>query len=81
MTCTSLELLADRSSIAVKAANKHRDACKTWQEASRSDMKSYREGEAAAYNDAHDLMHRELTRLRNLWQNGSLTYSSFGLPS
>jgi hypothetical protein len=39
--------------------------------------KRYRQGEAAAYNDAFKTMKAELERLRNLWQNGSITYSDF----
>lgn len=39
---------------------------------------AYKEGEAAAYNDAHRIMKAELQRLRNLLQNGSLTQADFG---
>jgi hypothetical protein len=74
---TVLELITDRSSVATRAANKHRDECEDWKEAGRVCMKSYRQGEAIAYKDAHDVMKRELERLRNLWQNGSITYSDF----
>ena len=78
---TTLDLIADLTSISTRAASEHRDVCASRFEASHTDMKSYREGQAAAYNDAHKLMQRELERLRNLWQNGSLRADDFGLPS
>jgi hypothetical protein len=77
---TALEVLADRSLVANRSMYKHQDEAKTWKEANHVDMKSYRNGEAIAYNDAHHIMQRELERLRNLWQNGALTYADFGLP-
>lgn len=78
---TTLELIADRQKVSAKAADRERAEAKTYQEANHVDMKSYRQGEVAAYLDAHNIIQRELERLRNEWQNGCLTYSSFGLPS
>jgi hypothetical protein len=80
-TCTALDVLADRCTIANNAAHEKRAACEDWKAARHIDMKSYRQGEAVAYNDAHHIMKRELERLRNLWQNGGLSYDAFGLPS
>lgn len=74
---TALELIADRCSTSVKAVEARRAAAATRVEANHTDMKSYREGEAAAYNDAYGVMKAELERLRGLWQNGSITYSDF----
>ncbi|MEI9428685.1 hypothetical protein [Mesorhizobium sp. Cs1299R1N3] len=78
---TTLELIADRCKVAGDAAYKRRAEAKTYQEANHVDMKSYRQGEAAAYNDAHKAVKAELERLRNRWQNGALSYEDFGLPS
>lgn len=74
---TALELLADHGATAAKTAADRRASAETREAANRVCMKSYREGEAAAYNDAYFLMKRELERLRNLWQNGAITYSDF----
>ena len=73
----ALTKLSNRSSDATKSGDKYRDAAATREEARKICMKSYREGEAIAYSDAYGIMQAELERLRNLWQNGSLTYSDF----
>lgn len=75
---TALEILADRCAIASKSANDRR-ASQTMQEQRAVCMRSYREGEAAAYNDARKLMETELRRLCNRMQNGCLTISDFGI--
>lgn len=79
-TCTTLELIADRAFVATNAANARR-AAKTYAErtAHPTDMQAYREGESAAYNDAHKLVSAELKRLCNLFQNGALQISDFGI--
>jgi hypothetical protein len=74
---TTLDRITDRCSIAGRAAEKLRAERTDWKAGSTTDMLGYRMGEAAAYNDAHRLMKAELERLRNLWQNGSITYSDF----
>lgn len=68
---TALGQIADRMTVASAAAYAHR-------ENNSFAMQNYREGEAAAYNDAHKIMKAELQRLRNLLQNGSLTQADFG---
>lgn len=75
---TALGMVADKCKVAGNAASNLRRACETHKEAAHLDMKSYREGEAAAYNDAYRTMKAELQRLRNLLQNGSLTQADFG---
>lgn len=77
--CTALELLADRSSVSSKAADKRRST-QTPAEARNVCMRSYREGEAIAYTDAHKILKAELQRLRNLFQNGSLGLDDFEVP-
>jgi hypothetical protein len=72
----ALETLSNRSSDATKIANRHRDE----EHPRRFDMKSYREGEAIAYNDAYKIVKAELQRLRNEYQNGCLTIDSFDIP-
>ena len=42
-------------------------------------MKSYREGEAAAYLRAERLVKEELKRLCNKFQNGYLSIDDFGI--
>lgn len=77
---TFLELLGDRAFVAGNAAHERR-SLKTFAErtAHPIDMQAYREGEAAAYNEARNLADKELRRLCNLLQNGSLRISDFGI--
>lgn len=75
---TALELLADRCEVASKAARARR-ATETPQEQRKVCMRSYREGEAIAYNDARKIMDKELRRLCNLMQNGCLRIEDFGI--
>lgn len=76
---TALEVLGDRSFTSNNAANKCRAKAETFEEAHNVDMKSYYEGEAFAYNDARIFMDKELRRLCNLFQNGALQISDFGI--
>lgn len=78
-TFTALDQIADRMDTASKAAADRRDAAATREKASHVDGKSYRMGEASAYNEAHKIMAQELRRLRNLMQNGALTTADFGV--
>jgi hypothetical protein len=76
---TALELIADRSIVASNVASARRDRCETRRERDMVDQKSYNMGEAAAYNDARTIMEKELRRLCNKFQNGSLTVADFGI--
>lgn len=76
---TALEVLEDRSMVAIKAQNAARDRAETRLERDRTCMKSYRNGEAVAYIDARRIMEAELRRLCNKFQNGALCVSDFGL--
>lgn len=76
---TALEVLGDRSFTSNNAANKCRAKAETIQQAHNVDMKSYYEGEAAAYNDARVFMNKELRRLCKLFQNGALQIDDFGI--
>lgn len=78
---TALEKLADNCKVALDSAYRHRADKKEKIGKAPTDIMSYREGEAFAYNDAEKIMKAELERLRNLWQNGALSYSDFGLPT
>lgn len=71
---TALEMLADCGSTSATAAFRHRQAAT---ERKQTDMGSYREGEAAAYADAHRILKAELARLRNAFQNGHLSMDDF----
>ena len=71
---TALEMLADCASTSATAAFRHRHAAT---ERKQTDMGSYREGEAAAYTYAHQIMKDEIARLRNLYQNGALSLDAF----
>lgn len=76
---TALEVVGDRGFVASNSAQRRKDACEDWKEASKVDMKSYALGEAAAYNDARKIMEAELRRLCNLFQNGALSIDAFGI--
>lgn len=71
MKLTALGRIAENSTLANKARLNAKDR-------GNAAMENYREGEAAAYNEAHKIMKAELQRLRNLLQNGSLTQADFG---
>lgn len=79
ISLTALELLGDRCVTANNAAAVHRDRAETRQERDHVDMKSYRMGEAVAYNEARAIMDKELRRLCNRFQNGCLSVSDFGV--
>lgn len=68
---TALGEIADNMKVANDAAFRCRND-------DRKHAAAYREGEAAAYDQAYGIMKAELQRLRNLLQNGSLTQADFG---
>lgn len=77
---TALEKLADNCTVAANAATTARNLNKEHgATATRLRSQGYNEGKNAAYNDAHAIMKAELKRLRNLWQNGALTYDAFNV--
>lgn len=71
MKLTALGKIAECSTLSVDARFRAKDRGNVLAE-------SYHEGQAAAYNYAHEIMKAELQRLRNLLQNGSLTQADFG---
>lgn len=68
MSLTALEQIADHATTSWKARENHNKD---------TPMRSYREGETAAYNVSHYIMTAELNRLRNLFQNNMLTMNDF----
>ena len=74
---TTVQYLGQLSFEAYTREKKLRDACNTRQEALHIDQKSYEQGKAIAYMDAQRIVENELKRLRNLWQNNTLTYDAF----
>jgi len=74
MRLTALELIADRGTVANKARTRTLD---DQEQRVPTNMVSYYEGEVAAYNDAYAVMKAELERLRNKFQNNSLTMEDF----
>ena len=76
---TALEILADRSSTAIKASNRCRDDQRDDRPTRTVTAADCHMAEAVAFNDAYLVMKRELERLKNLWQNGSLTIDSFNV--
>lgn len=65
---TALGQIEDNMKVATSAAYR----------ASTVAHENYQRGQAAAYNDAHKIMKKELQRLRNMLQNGCLTQADFG---
>lgn len=78
-TFTALDVLADRSNTATNAAHRIRDKATTLAEAKAHNHKSYQEGSAIAYTEAHKIMTAELRRLCNRFQNGYLSIDDFGI--
>lgn len=67
---TALNKIAERSSLASKAAQRSRCG-------GRPEAAERYEGAAFAYSEAHREMKREIERLRNLFQNGALSMDEF----
>jgi hypothetical protein len=72
--------LMNESTLAANSAERKRNALKEDRtNTRRAQSLGYAEGQAVAYSHADELMRRELRRLMNKFQNGSLTMDDFGI--
>lgn len=79
VTNVAANRLHNSASDACSAAERRRNAFKEEATAHRAQSLGYEEGKAIAYSNAAEIMHAELRRLMNRFQNGALTLSDFGI--
>lgn len=76
---TALETLAEYEKVAATTAERCRRRYKEARTFHNAESKGYHEGVASGYNNARAIMQAELSRLKNLFQNGALNIDSFGV--
>lgn len=73
----AIEIIANRNSDACNLIIADRAKCQSPQERNRFHKRSYEEGRAVAYNEAHKIIRNELEALKLKFQNGCLSMSDF----